>query len=64
MLAHEERAQFRQGVSMLVSSAVPEGAGVSSSAALEVAAMQAVCAAHSLCIDGQRLALLCQKVRV
>ena len=47
---------------MLVASAVPEGAGVSSSAAVEVAAMQAVAAAHSIQLDGPRLALLCQKV--
>lgn len=62
VLACEQGASFKHGLSLLVSSAVPEGAGVSSSAALEVAAMQAIAAAHSLPLDGQQLALLCQKV--
>lgn len=45
-----------------VSSGVPEGKGVSSSAAIEVASMTAVAAAHGLNIDPRHLALLCQKV--
>ena len=40
MLMHECGARFYDGVSILVSSAVPEGKGVSSSAAVEVAIMQ------------------------
>jgi len=47
---------------MLIKSAVPEGKGVSSSAALEVASMQAVAAAYELKIFAPELALLCQKV--
>ncbi|KAL0312264.1 UNVERIFIED_CONTAM: L-arabinokinase [Sesamum radiatum] len=51
-----------QSISMLVSSAVPEGKGVSSSAAVEVATMSAIAAAHGLNINPRELALLCQKV--
>ena len=59
---HELGLRYPQGISLLLSSAVPEGKGVSSSAAVEVAVMQALCAAHDLHIDGRHLALLCQKV--
>ncbi|KAE8665247.1 L-arabinokinase [Hibiscus syriacus] len=45
-----------------VSSAVPEGKGVSSSASVEVASMSAMAAAHGLSISPRELALLCQKV--
>ena len=38
------------------------GKGVSSSAALEVAVMTALAAAHGVDLDGRELALLCQKV--
>ena len=41
---------------------VPEGKGVSSSAAVEVAAMAAVAAAYSIRLEGRELALLCQRV--
>lgn len=51
-----------RGVSLLVSSAVPEGKGVSSSAAVEVATMAAVAAAYGVELDGRDMALLCQKV--
>ncbi|KAG5225055.1 L-arabinokinase [Salix suchowensis] len=47
---------------MLVSSAVPEGKGVSSSASVEVASMSAIAAAHGLSISPRDIALLCQKV--
>lgn len=50
------------GLRILVDCQVPIGKGVSSSAALEVAAMQAICAAYGLAIDGRKLAILCQKV--
>ncbi|RVW17368.1 L-arabinokinase [Vitis vinifera] len=46
----------------MVSSAVPEGKGVSSSASVEVASMSAIAAAHGLNISPRDLALLCQKV--
>ncbi|XP_042031705.1 L-arabinokinase-like isoform X2 [Salvia splendens] len=45
-----------------VISGVPEGKGVSSSAAIEVATMSAVAASHGLDIAPRDLALLCQKV--
>jgi galactokinase len=38
--------KFEDSISMLVSSAVPEGKGVSSSASVEVASMSAIAAAH------------------
>jgi galactokinase len=49
------------GLRILVDSAVPAGKGVASSAALEVASMQAVCAAYGHEIDGHDLAILSQK---
>ncbi len=64
VLKHELGLRYPQGISLLLSSAVPEGKGVSSSAAVEVAVMQALCAAHDVHIDGRHLALLCQKVTV
>ncbi|KAL3534972.1 hypothetical protein ACH5RR_003433 [Cinchona calisaya] len=53
---------FKDSISILVSSGVPEGKGVSSSAAVEVASMSAVAAAHGLTISPRDLAMLCQKV--
>ena len=50
------------GLRLLIDSDVPIGKGVSSSAALEVATMQAVCAAAGWTFDGRELALLCQRV--
>jgi L-arabinokinase len=50
------------GARILISSAVPEGKGVASSAALEVAVMQAVCASFHFPLTPYDLALLCQKV--
>ena len=62
VLMHESNASFNEGARLLIKSAVPEGKGVSSSAALEVASMQAVAAAYELKIFPPELALLCQKV--
>ena len=62
VLMHEKRCRFTDGISILVSSAVPEGKGVSSSAAVEVSIMQALAAAHGVHLEGRELALLCQKV--
>ena len=62
VLMHELGLRYSQGLSLLLSSDVPEGKGVSSSAAVEVAVMQALCAAHGLQVQGRQLALLCQKV--
>ncbi|XP_021891445.1 L-arabinokinase-like [Carica papaya] len=53
---------FQDSISILVSSAVPEGKGVSSSAALEVATLSAIAAAHGLDLAPRDVALLCQKV--
>lgn len=54
--------RFDDSISLLVSSAVPEGKGVSSSASVEVASMSAIAAAHGLSISPRDIALLCQKV--
>ncbi|BDA43718.1 probable galactokinase at C-terminar half [Coccomyxa sp. Obi] len=62
VLMHEKGCRFSDGISILVSSAVPEGKGVSSSAAVEVSIMQALAAAHGVHLEGRELALLCQKV--
>ena len=48
------------GVRLLITSDVPEGKGVSSSAALEVATMASVAACYGLDIDGASLAAACQ----
>jgi galactokinase len=50
------------GVSLLLRSEVPAGAGVASSAALEVACMRALCAAYGVQLEGLALARLCQLV--
>ncbi|XP_038983785.1 L-arabinokinase-like isoform X2 [Phoenix dactylifera] len=62
VLMTELGVRFVDSICILVSSAVPEGKGVSSSAAVEVATMSAIAAAHGLDIDPRDLALLCQKV--
>ncbi|AQK66868.1 L-arabinokinase [Zea mays] len=62
VLMTELGAQFTDSISILVSSAVPEGKGVSSSASVEVATMSAIAAAYGLNIIPRDLALLCQKV--
>lgn len=50
------------GLRLLIASDVPEGKGVSSSAAIEVASMLATAAALGVNVDPRRLALLCQTV--
>jgi galactokinase len=62
VLAREQRVEFPDGARILVTSSVPEGRGVSSSAALEVAAMMAICAAYGVTLEPRRLAMLCQQV--
>ncbi|XP_051114126.1 L-arabinokinase-like [Andrographis paniculata] len=62
VLMTELGVRFSDSISILVFSDVPEGKGVSSSAAIEVATMSAVAAAHGLDISPRDLALLCQKV--
>ncbi len=62
VLRREKQAVFADGASLLIDSAVPEGKGVSSSAAIEVAAMQAIATAYDITLKPHELALLCQKV--
>ena len=62
VLEKEKNVNFKQGAHILIHSNVPEGKGVSSSAALEVAAMKAIVTAFSINISSKELALLCQKV--
>ena len=62
VLMRERQINFTQGARILVSSDVPLGKGVSSSAALEVATMQAIAAAFDVSLESRELALLCQKV--
>lgn len=50
------------GISILVASSVPEGKGVSSSAALEVGTLSALVGLHQLSVDAVRAAALCQRV--
>ena len=62
VLQHERGVIFPRGANLLLSSRVPLGKGVSSSAALEVATMQAVAAAYGIGLTPTELAFLCQKV--
>lgn len=62
VLMLERKASFSQGARMLISSSVPWGKGVSSSAALEVATMQAIAEGFDILIEPRELAMLCQKV--
>ena len=62
VLMRELSVSFSSGANILISSRVPPGKGVSSSAALEVAVMQAVTAAFNIVIEGRQQALFCQKV--
>ena len=52
--------QPRHGLRLFITSEVPEGKGVSSSAALEVAVMSAVAASYGLSIEAAELAVACQ----
>ena len=62
VLIKEKNIDFKQGANILIYSNVPESKGVSSSAALEVASMTAVCRIFDIDIDSAELAMLCQKV--
>ena len=62
VLQHEHRHRPRHGLKVLLRSSVPIGKGVSSSAALEVAAFEALASIAGLEIDDRSLALLAQKV--
>src|SRR5215217_4681674 len=62
VLMRERNGVFEQGAQIVIASDVPEGKGVSSSAALEVAAMTAIAAAYGIDISPQEIAFLSQKV--
>jgi L-arabinokinase len=62
VLMRERVAKFPHGARMLIHSRVPEGKGVSSSAAIEVAVMQAVAIGFGIELTPRELALLCQTV--
>jgi len=62
VLMREKNTRFEKGASLMIHSTVPEGKGVASSAALEVAVMQAVTTAFGIEMDCRELATLCQKV--
>ena len=62
VILHREHAVRPRAMRLLIRSDVPTGNGVSSSAALEVAALEAIAALCGLALDGRALALLAQKV--
>ncbi|NJM08100.1 GHMP kinase [Candidatus Gracilibacteria bacterium] len=61
VLARTRGLKLTHGLRLLVESAVPAGKGVSSSAALEVAALQACAAVLDITVEARELALLCQR---
>src|SRR5215813_8553159 len=61
-LMRERGVRFNDGARILIASRAPQGKGVSSSAALEVAVMQAVAAAFDISINARETAILCQIV--
>ena len=61
VLARERGMTLDSGARIVVTSAVPEGKGVSSSAAIETATMGAVAGAFGIALEPRDLALLCQK---
>jgi L-arabinokinase len=61
VLARERGLDLARGARVVVTSRVPEGTGVSSSAALETAIMRAAACAFEVAIDPRSLALLCQR---
>jgi L-arabinokinase len=62
VLQAEEGVRFDLGADLLLQSSVPLGAGVASSAALEVATMSAIEQAYGLALEDLRFARLCQLV--
>ena len=61
VLVRERGVSFSRGSRIVIASNVPEGKGVSSSAALETAVMQAVASVFKIQIDAHAMAILCQK---
>jgi galactokinase len=62
VLSREHGMQFRNGAAILIESDVPEGKGVSSSAAIEAATMEAVVEAWGVSIEPKMRAVRCQQV--
>jgi galactokinase len=62
VLAREHAVHFGNGAAILIESDVPEGRGVSSSAAIESATMEAVLAAWRVPIEPRMRAVRCQQV--
>jgi L-arabinokinase len=62
VLSREHGVQFRNGAAILIESDVPEGKGVSSSAAIEAATMEAVVEAWRVSIEPRMRAVRCQQV--
>jgi L-arabinokinase len=60
VLARERQLPLTSGVRIVIVSDVPEGKGVSSSAAVETASMSAAAAAFGIPLQPRDLALLCQ----
>jgi len=61
VLAHEHGLRLTSGVRVVIASRVPEAKGVSSSAAVETAVMQAAACAFNLTVSPRDIALLCQQ---
>jgi galactokinase len=61
VLLRELGVSLSRGSRIVISSNVPEGKGVSSSAALETVVMQAIASAFQIRLEPQAMALLCQK---
>lgn len=61
IVMQKEKRLENNGASVLVSSDIPPGKGVSSSAALEVAVMNAICKAYTIHLERTELPLLAQK---
>jgi len=62
VLMREKQVRFEHGARILIKSNVPEGKGVSSSAAIEVAVMKAVTSAFNITVGPEEVATLCQKL--
>jgi len=60
VLARERGMSLTSGARVVVASEVPEGKGVSSSAAIETATMHAAASAFGVALEPRDLALLCQ----
>lgn len=62
VLMREKQVEFKHGANIFIASTIPQGKGVSSSAALEAAVMSAVIAAFEINLEPREMAILCQKV--